>query len=69
MTKQAFLSAVLDQYPEWMNPEHIVKLKARGLRRLLEQAWDEGAASGKSAPQSDAANDLQERLFPWLRKK
>lgn len=41
MTKSEMWEACCAKYPEWRDDEHIVKLKARGLKRLLMQAMDE----------------------------
>ena len=46
MDKTELWEAVCDRYPEFKDDEHIVKQRARGLRRLLEQAWDEGHKKG-----------------------
>ncbi len=34
------------KYPEFAKEEHVAKLRCRGLKRLLDQAWDEGQAEG-----------------------
>ena len=31
-----------ERHPTFSDPEHVVKLKARGLRSLINQAYDEG---------------------------
>lgn len=46
MNKQELWEAVCERYPEFKDDEHIVKQRARGLRRLLGQAWDEGHDQG-----------------------
>jgi hypothetical protein len=39
-------SAVVTRYPEFANDEHVLQQRARGLKRLLQQAWDEGHSKG-----------------------
>jgi len=47
MTKQQLWDAFLTQHPQFKEEESIVKLKSRGLKRLTDQAWDEGFERGK----------------------
>ena len=56
MTKQDLWDAFLAQHPQFKDEESIVKLKSRGLKRLTDQAWDEGYERGKSV--SKALYDL-----------
>lgn len=60
MTPTEFWKLCTDKYPEWGNPEHVVKLKARGLQRLLEQAAEVAAIQPKRAETSmpDCFKDL-----------
>ncbi len=46
MTKDELWKALLERYPDFKDEEHIVKQRSRGLRRLMDQAWDEGHAKG-----------------------
>ena len=46
MTKDELWKALVERYPEFQDEEHIVKQRARGLKRLIGQAWDEGYAKG-----------------------
>ena len=46
MNKDELWKALLERYPEFADEEYIVKQRSRGLRRLLDQAWDEGHAKG-----------------------
>ncbi|MFA6043353.1 MAG: hypothetical protein WC718_00085 [Phycisphaerales bacterium] len=46
MTKQELWEAVCVRYPDFRDEEHVVRQRARGLRRLLDQAWDEGHEKG-----------------------
>lgn len=67
MNKQEFIEAVLDQYPEWHNGQHVAKLRARGLVRLIEQAFDEGFRHAQDMRSESTASGF-ESMFPWLRK-
>lgn len=60
MTKLELWNALIERYPEFVDEEYIVKQRARGLRRLLDQAWDEGAASVKQAA---PVEDILSKLF------
>ena len=46
MNKEELWNAVCAKYPDFKDEEHIVKQRSRGLKRLLEQAWDEGHEKG-----------------------
>jgi hypothetical protein len=46
MTKEELWNAFLDRYPQFKDDESIVKQTSRGLRRMIDQAWDEGHAKG-----------------------
>jgi len=48
MNKQELWDAFLAQHPQFKDEESIVKLKSRGLKRLTDQAWDEGFERGKA---------------------
>lgn len=52
MTKDELWNAFLKRYPQFQDEEAIVKQTSRGLRRFMEQAWDEGYEKGKSAGQA-----------------
>lgn len=67
MNKQEFIDAVLEKYPDWENNEHVVKLKARGLIRLLEQAFDEGFRHAENLRSENITSGF-ESMFPWFRK-
>lgn len=67
MNKQEFIEAVLEKYPDWENHEHVVKLKASGLIRLIEQAFDEGFRHAENLRSENMASGF-ESMFPWLRK-
>lgn len=42
MTKAQFVEAVQHKYPQLRDDNHEVTIKARGLKRLIEQAFEEG---------------------------
>lgn len=46
MTKISYLSAVIEKYPHLKDDDFPVKLTARGLKRLIEQAYDKGESAG-----------------------
>jgi len=46
MTKNELWETYVDLYPQFQDEENIVKLRSRGLRRLMDQAWDEGYDRG-----------------------
>ena len=48
MNKQELWNAVCDRYPEFKDEEYIIRQRPRGLKRLLDQAWDEGHEAGVS---------------------
>lgn len=53
MNKTELWNAVVERYPEFKDENFVVKQRARGLRRLLDQAWDEGRDAGLAErPQS-----------------
>ncbi len=70
MTKDEIWNALLERHPDFKDEEFVVKLRARGLRRLIDQAWDEGHSKGvengkalesmhrDAAPKSDPFQDL-----------
>ena len=70
MTTDEFWKLCVERYPEWGDPEHVVKLKARGLRSLLGQAAAE-AVGGKDAIRdaSDSGAEMFENLFGTLPRK
>ena len=56
MTKQELWEAFLAEHPQFTDEESVVKLKSRGLKRLTDQAWDEGFEQGKAV--SKALHDI-----------
>jgi len=46
MNKEELWDAFLKRYPQFKEDETLVKMKPRGLRRLIDQAWDEGHEKG-----------------------
>jgi len=68
MTKSEIWQAFLDQYPQFEGDESIVKLKARGLKRLIDQAWDEGQAEGRNEAEWRMRNKQKpQNPFPWIK--
>jgi len=67
MTKQALWEAFIERYPQFKDGDSVVKLKSRGLRRMIDQAWDEGHAKGvrNGRPLEKTDNDKRkpENLF------
>lgn len=46
MHKHEIWAQLLGRYPSWSSRETIVKLKAGGLKALIDQAYDNGVADG-----------------------
>lgn len=46
MTKEQLWAGLCERHPEFKDDEHVLKQRARGLRRIIDQAWDEGHAKG-----------------------
>ena len=63
MNKQELWDAFINRYPQAKDDEYVIKLKSRGLRRLLEQAWDEGYVKYKVKPSHSTTSDILEDLF------
>ena len=63
MNKQELWDAFLDRYPQAKDEEYVIKLKSRGLRRLLEQAWDEGYVKYKVKPSYSTTSNPFKDLF------
>lgn len=61
MTKEELWSAFLQRYPQFQDEESIVKQTARGLRRIIDQAWDEGHAKGVANGRALEAMDNDRR--------
>ena len=51
MTAEQMWDQLVERHPSFGDEENLASLRVRGLRNLLEQAWDEGydAALRKSA--------------------
>lgn len=62
MKKDELWEQLLKRYPDFKDEEHIVKQTARGLRRLVETAWDEGHAEGVKNGKAIEAMRLDEAL-------
>ena len=58
MNAKHFWEQVCEKYPEFRNEEKVVKLRVRGLRRLIEQ----GIAECSGTPKAENASALK-RLF------
>lgn len=61
MNRELFWKRVVEKYPAWENEDHVVKLTARGLKRLMFQAMDE--AIEEKRRQKREADDLAYNLF------
>ena len=44
-----------ERHPDWLDPEHVVKLRSRGLEALLRQAHQEGVDAGTKREKTLAA--------------
>jgi hypothetical protein len=70
MTKDELWAALVERYPEFKDEEYIVKQRARGLKRILDQAWDEGhakgLANGKALEQLRNASEAKKNPFGGL---
>jgi hypothetical protein len=65
MNKKELWNLVVKRYPDFADDEHVLKQTARGLRRLINQAWDEGKKRGlaeRKAKEPSSENPF-ERLF------
>jgi len=60
MNKQEFWDAIIEKYPSFADDENVCKLKARGLRRLIEQAWQEGY--DKRHDEQKKIEDIKQKL-------
>ena len=63
MNKQELWEAFVERYPQSKDDEYVIKMKSRGLRRLLNQAWDEGFAKYKVKPIHSTTSDILKDLF------
>ena len=46
MHKTEIWAQLLERYPTWSDRETVVKLKAGGLKALIDQAYDNGVEAG-----------------------
>lgn len=46
MTKSEMWQILVERHPEFKDDEYVLKQRARGLLKLIEQAWDEGKKVG-----------------------
>lgn len=58
MNKEEIWNQLCDRHPEFKDPEYVVKQRARGLKALIDQAYDNGVENGKRV--ADAINKLKE---------
>jgi len=56
MTKSELWAIYIRSNPSFGDPDAIVKMSARGLKKLFDQTWDKGFASGEKAEK--ALNNL-----------
>lgn len=42
MTAKDIWKELTERHPKWADPDHICKLTARGMKALIDQAFDEG---------------------------
>lgn len=74
MTKDEIWKAFLVDYPHFADGDSVVKLKSRGLQRLLDNAWDEGrdeghtkgVADGRALESMENAKKLKSHPFGGL---
>lgn len=73
MTKQEIWRQLVERYPEWKDPDHVVKLKAKGLKALIDQAWSEGydavLMKGSESDEDPTLKNPFSGLFDGLWKK
>jgi len=50
MNADEMWSQLCERHPMFRNPEHVVKLRARGLLALIEQAYEGGLLEGARKP-------------------
>lgn len=63
--RSQYMAQVLRKYPDWKDDEHLVRLKASGLKALLRQAFDRGYVKGRNPRNltgTGGANELLEYL-------
>lgn len=48
MTSSEMWAQLLERHPSLTDEESTIKLRSRGLRNLLDQAWDEGMKAGST---------------------
>jgi len=64
MNKTEMWNAVVEQHPEFADGAFVLKQRARGLRRLIEQAWDEGyKAAPTPCPKPAPMDDIFNKFF------
>lgn len=69
MNKTELWIAFLERYPEFRDEESIVKQRSRGLRALLNQAWDEGHKEGTREAAADTKKNPFGDLFGGFGRK
>ncbi len=46
LTKDEMWKQLVERHPKFEDPEHVLKMKANGLRNLIIQAWEQGHDAG-----------------------
>lgn len=64
MSKDEIWKQLVERHPKFEDPEYILKMKANGLRNLIEQAWncghDKGVSNGKALAEMKAKNERKD---------
>lgn len=59
MNKEEIWNQLCERHPEFKDPEYELKQRARGLKALIDQAYDNGVENQKRASAAmDAIKDL-----------
>jgi hypothetical protein len=61
MNADEMWSQLCERHPEFKNDDYVLAQKARGLRRLIEQAYENGREDGRKETQN--GNQLYNQLF------
>jgi hypothetical protein len=62
MNREEIWTQLTERYPKWADPDHICKLTARGMKALLDQAFNEGYAAG--AHNTKVLRDMADKYGP-----
>lgn len=60
MNKEEIWNQLCERHPKFKDPEYVLKQRARGLKALIDQAYDNGVESQKRV--SKAQNDFMDTM-------